>query len=161
MSSCARGIRSLAAEYGIRADGRAYIKAGTANGQTNASAQLPTIKALCGKGIDEVHLIGHEVANDALPKGCAVFVISSDIAVLLEVGSRLTDVDSEIVKLRTKLQKSHAVAEKLRELLSRDGFEENASDVVVSAEKKKLDDAQAATENYQRTLEEFEKLKIV
>ncbi|GAB1312199.1 Valine--tRNA ligase, mitochondrial [Madurella fahalii] len=157
---CARGIRSLAAEYGIRADGRAYVKAATANSQANASAQLPAIKALCGKGIDEVHLIGPEVGKDALPRGCAVFVISSDIAVLLEVGSRITDVDAEIVKLRSKLQKSRTAAEKSRELLSREGFEENASDVVVNVEKKKLEDAQAATENYQRTIEEFEKLKI-
>ncbi|KAK0702911.1 tRNA synthetases class I-domain-containing protein [Apiosordaria backusii] len=142
--SCARGIRSLAADYGIRAERRAHIKAATADSHANASAQLPTIKALCGKGIDQVHLIGQEVAKDALPKGCAVFVISSDIAVLLEVGSRITD----------------AAAEKTRQLLLREGFDESASDVVISAEKKKLVDAQAAAENYQRTIEEFEKLKI-
>ncbi|KAK4185914.1 hypothetical protein QBC35DRAFT_453747 [Podospora australis] len=95
-----------------------------------------------------------------LPKGCAVFIISSDIAVLIEVGPRINDVDAEIAKLRNKLQKSQAGANKLRQLLSRDGFEENASDVVISSEKKKLEDAEAAMENYQRTIEEFEKLKL-
>ncbi|KAK4158676.1 valyl-tRNA synthetase [Cladorrhinum sp. PSN259] len=136
--SCARGIRSLAAVYGIRADGRAYVKASTADSEANANAQLPTIKALCGRGITEVQILGQDVARNALPKGCAVFVISSDIAVLLEVGAKLTDVDTEIVKLGAKLQKIQAAAETLRQLLSREGFEENASDVVISAEKKKL-----------------------
>ncbi|KAK3364257.1 hypothetical protein B0T25DRAFT_576557 [Lasiosphaeria hispida] len=98
------GVSDLAAEYGIRAGGRAYVKPTTADSQANA--QLPTIKALCGKSIGEVNVIGQEAAKDAIPKGCAVFVISSDIAVLLEVGSRTPDVDAELVKLRAKLQKS-------------------------------------------------------
>jgi len=160
LSSCARGLRSLAAEYGIRAGGCAYVKAATAHGQANASARLPTIRALCGKAIDEVHIIGQRATQGTLPKGCAVVVISSDIAVLLEVSSQITDVDAEIRKLRAKQQKSQAAADKLDQLLSREGFEEKASTVAISAEKRKLEDARAAAESYQRTIEQFEKLKV-
>jgi len=156
---CAAGIRSLAADYSIRVDGRAFIKVSTAAGFEKVSAQLQAIKTLSGKGISEVTVLGPDVDETALPRGCAVYVVSADIAVLLQVSTQIKDIDAEIKKIHTKLQKTNITIAKQQELMSREGFEK-VSDVVLTAEKKKLADAQAAKENYERTLAEFNKLKI-
>jgi valyl-tRNA synthetase len=142
---CAGGFRSLAADYNIRSDGCAFIKASTAASLDKVSAQLQTIKTLSGKGISEVTILGPDADEASAPKGCAVYVVSADVAVLLQVS--------------TKLQKTDIVIKKQQELMGREGFEK-VSDVVLTAEKKKLADAEAAKENYERTLAEFSKLKL-
>ena len=157
---CAQGIRSLAAEYGVLTGGRALIRASTESSHAKACAQSQAIKALCGKGIAELEVLDPHVDEDSILRGCAVFVVSSDIMVLLEIGSRLADIDVEIAKVRAKMKKSSDVAAKQRELMAREGFEEKVSDVVKDAERKKLEDAVAAVENYERTIVQFEKLKI-
>jgi valyl-tRNA synthetase len=153
---CAGGLRSLASDYNIRADGQAFIKASTPQALEKVSAQLQAIKTLSGKGVAEVSVLS---ADAETPKGCAVYVISADIAVLLQVSTQIKDIDAEIKKINGKLQKTNVAIAKQQELMSREGFEK-ASDVVVTAEKKKLADALAAKENYERTLEEFSKLKL-
>ena len=86
-------------------------------------------------------------------------MVNAGIVLQLDVASTIKDVDAEIKKIRTKLQKSQAAAKKQQELMSTDGFEK-ASEVVVQQEKKKLNDALAANDNYEKTIAEFEKLKI-
>lgn len=157
---CAGGVRSLAADYNIRADGRAFIKASTPTSLEKANAQLQAIKTLSGKGIAEVSVLGPDTTEEASPKGCAVYVVSADVAVLLQVSTQIKDIDTEIKKITTKLQKTSIAITKQKELMGREGFEK-VSDVVVAAEQKKLADAQSAKENYERTLEEFSKLKVV
>lgn len=156
---CAGGVRSLAADYSIRSDGRAFIKASTAASLEKVSAQLQAIKTLSGKGIAEVSVLGPDADETTTPKGCAVYVVSADVAVLLQVSTQIKDIDAEIKKITTKLQKTNVAITKQQELMSREGFEK-VSDVVLTAEKKKLADAQAAKENYERTLQEFSKLKL-
>jgi valyl-tRNA synthetase len=156
---CAGGIRSLASDYNIRSDGRAFVKASTATSLEKVSAQLQSIKTLSGKGIAEVSVLGPDSDEATLPKGCAVYVVSADVAILLEVSSQIKDIDAEIKKINTKLQKTDMAIKKQQELMGREGFEK-VSDVVLTAEKKKLSDAQAAKENYERTLAEFSKLKL-
>ncbi|KAM7205653.1 tRNA synthetases class I (I, L, M and V) domain containing protein [Rhypophila sp. PSN 637] len=153
---CAGGVRSLASDYNIRGDGQAFIKTSTPASLEKVSAQLSAIKSLCGKGVSEVKVLGPEAE---LPKGCAVYVVAADIAVLLQVGTHITDIDAEIKKITTKIQKTNLAITKQEELIKRDGFEK-ISDVVQEQEKKKLVDANAAKENYEKTLEEFNKLKI-
>jgi valyl-tRNA synthetase len=156
---CAGGFRSLAADYNIRSDGCAFIKASTAASLDKVSAQLQTIKTLSGKGISEVTILGPDADEASAPKGCAVYVVSADVAVLLQVSTQIKDLDAEIKKINTKLQKTDIVIKKQQELMGREGFEK-VSDVVLTAEKKKLADAEAAKENYERTLAEFSKLKL-
>jgi valyl-tRNA synthetase len=147
----------LIAEFNVRSNGRAFIKASTASSQASIEPQAPGIKALSGKAISELKVLGPE---DAAPRGCAVFVISADIVAMVDVAAGITDINAEISKLRKKLQKSQTTIEKQNEVLTREGFEEKVSEVVRSAEKQKLADAEAATENYKRTIEEFEKLSL-
>ena len=156
---CAGGIRSLAADYNIRADGRAFIKTSSAGSLAKVSAQLQNIKTLSGKGIADVSVLGPDADEASSPKGCAVYVVSADVAVLLQVSSQIKDIDAEIKKINTKLQKTKIAITKQQELMGREGFEK-VSDVVLTAEKKKLADAQAAQENFERTLAEFSKLKL-
>ncbi|KAK4682931.1 Valine--tRNA ligase, mitochondrial [Podospora pseudoanserina] len=151
---CASGIRSLAAEYNIR-DGRAFIVASTPAALEKVSAQLNAIKTLSGRSIASTEVI----EESATPKGCAVSVVNAEIVVLLQVSDQITDIAAEIKKITTKLQKTTVAITKQEELINREGFEK-VSDVVVTAEKKKLADAQAAKENYERTLAEFSKLKL-
>ncbi|KAK1782807.1 tRNA synthetases class I-domain-containing protein [Copromyces sp. CBS 386.78] len=153
---CAGGIRSLAADYNIKSDGSAFIKATTEGSLATVNAQIAAIRTLCGKGVKEVTVLG---ADEELPRGCAVYVINAEITVLLQVGGSISDIDAEIKKITTKLQKTDVTIKKQQELLSKDGFEK-VSEAVQESEKQKLADAQAAKENYQRTLEEFSKLKI-
>ncbi|KAK0703065.1 tRNA synthetases class I-domain-containing protein [Lasiosphaeria miniovina] len=156
---CAGGLRSLASDYNIRSDGRAFIKIGTADGLAKVSAQLPAIKTLCGKGIAEVNLLGPDADEASKPSGCAVYVVSADIAVLLQVSGQITDIDAEIKKITTKLQKTNIAIKKQQDLLTGEGVEK-VSDAVLTTERKKLADSKSAKENYEKTLEEFSKLKV-
>jgi valyl-tRNA synthetase len=157
---CVDGIRSLAAEYNIRSEGRAYIKASTAASYSAIESQVPSIKALCKKLLADLIVSGPDAPESLIPKGCAIFVISADVAVMLDVATGISDIDAEITKVHSKLQKSQGVIVKQKELLEREGFTENVSEVARSAEEKRLTDAEAAAENYRRTLEEFEKIKL-
>ncbi|KAH6628675.1 tRNA synthetases class I-domain-containing protein [Chaetomium tenue] len=156
---CAGGLRSLAADYNIRSDGCGFIKTSTAASFEKVSAQLQAIKTLSGKGVADVSVLGPDADEALSPKGCAVYVVSANVAVLLQVSTQIKDIDAEIKKINTKLQKTNIAITKQNELMGREGFEK-VSDVVLTAEKKKLADAQAAKENYERTLAEFGKLKL-
>ncbi|KAK3363671.1 mitochondrial valyl-tRNA synthetase [Lasiosphaeria hispida] len=156
---CAGGIRSLAADYNIKSDGQAFIKASTVESAAKVSAQLTDIKPLSGKSVGNVKVLGPDTDEASLPGGCAVYIVSADIAVLLQVSSQITDIDAEIKKITTKLQKTGIAITKQQELLVREGFEK-VSDVVQAAEKKKLADYEAAKENFKKTLEQFSKLKL-
>lgn len=159
-TQCAQGLRSLLTEFNVRADGRGFIKATTPESAANISQQIQAIKILSGKGLSEVQVVGPDAGEGAIPAGCAVYVLTSDVSILLELGSRLTDIDAEIKKIQGKLQKSQVALKKQEALMAKEGFEEKVSDVVLAAEKKKLADAQAALGNYERTMEEFQKMKI-
>jgi valyl-tRNA synthetase len=156
---CAGGLRSLAADYNIRSDGSGFIKTSTATSFEKVSAQLQAIKTLSGKGVADVSVLSPDADEASSPKGCAVYVVSANVAVLLQVSTQIKDIDAEIKKINTKLQKTNIAITKQNELMGREGFEK-VSDVVLTAEKKKLADAQAAKENYERTLAEFSKLKL-
>jgi valyl-tRNA synthetase len=107
-----------------------------------------------------VQILGPDAPEDAVPKGCAVFVVNHDVVLQVDVASTIKDVDAEIKKIQAKLQKSRATAKKQAEIIGAEGFFEKASEVVAHEEKKKLKDALATAENYEKTIEEFEKLKI-
>jgi valyl-tRNA synthetase len=153
---CTRAIRSLAAEYNIKTGGTAFVKATDEASNASISPQMASIKTLCGKVLADLSLLGPE---DAVPTGCAVFVLTNNIIVLLNVADVISDVDAAIKKLQVKLQKKQVVATKQETLIKRDGFEKS-SEVVQTAEKAKLEEANTAINNYERTIEEFEKLKI-
>lgn len=151
-----RAIRSLAAEYNIKTGGSAFIKATDEASRASIAPQVASIKTLCGKVLADLSLLG---PDDAVPTGCAVFVLTNNLIVLLNVADVISDVDATIKKLHVKLQKKQQVVTKQQELIKREGFSKS-SEVVQATEKTKLDEANTAVNNYERTIEEFEKLKI-
>ncbi|GAW12607.1 hypothetical protein ANO14919_019770 [Xylariales sp. No.14919] len=153
---CTRAIRSLAAEYNIKNGGVAFIKAADEASSASITPQIASIKTLCGKVLAELSLLG---PGDAVPTGCAVFVLTNNILLLLQVADVISDVDVAIKKLQVKLQKKQVVVKKQHDLIGRDGFDKS-SEVVQAAEREKLDEANTAVNNYERTIEEFEKLKL-
>lgn len=157
---CTEGIRSLIAEFNIRSNGKAFVKASTAASYESIEPQTSAIKALSGKAVTDLKIFGPDTPDASLPGGCAIFVVASDIIVMVDVAAGVTDINVEIGKLQKKLEKTQTTIQKQQELMAREGFEENVSDVVLSAEKQKLVDAESATQNYKRTIEEFEKMSL-
>ncbi|KAI0540938.1 tRNA synthetases class I-domain-containing protein [Xylaria digitata] len=153
---CTRAIRSLAAEYNIKTGGVAIIKTSDEASSASIAPQIASIKTLCGKVLADLSLLG---PTDAVPTGCAVFVLTNNIILLLQVADVISDVDAAIKKLQVKLQKKQVVVTKQKDLIARDGFDKS-SEVVQDAERAKLDEANTAVNNYERTIEEFEKLKL-
>ncbi|GAP87644.1 putative valyl-tRNA synthetase [Rosellinia necatrix] len=151
-----RAIRSLAAEYNVKSGGIAFIKAINEASNTNIASQMSSIKTLCGKVLSKLTLLG---PGDAIPTGCAVSVLTNNIIVLLSVADLIPDVEAAVKKLQVKLQKKQALVIKQQELIDRDGFDKS-SEVVQIAERTKLDEANTAVKNYERTIEEFEKLRL-
>ncbi|KAI8950749.1 tRNA synthetases class I-domain-containing protein [Xylaria longipes] len=153
---CTRAVRSLAAEYNIKNGGTAFIKATDEASNASITPQIASIKTLCGKILSDLSLLG---PGDAIPAGCAVFVVTNNIIVLFSVADQIPDVNAAIKKVQGKLQKKQVLVKKQQDLIKRDGFEKS-SEVVQAAEREKLDEANTAVNNYERTIEEFEKLKL-
>lgn len=155
---CAQGIRSLAAEYAVKVDGTAYVKTTTAAAHAKVGAQVAAIKTLAGKAVATVTALG---PGEEPPKGCAVVVVDAEVAVLLDVGPQIAaDVEGEIKKAKGKLAKAEQGVKRQEELMSKEGWGEKVSEAVQAVEAKKLADARAARENYERTLEAFEMLRV-
>ena len=73
---------------------------------------------------------------------------------------KISDVKSEITKLEQKAAKMRQTAARQEQLVAEPGFEEQVSEAVRVTEKKKLEDARAAVQNYERTLEQFRGMQI-
>ncbi|KAI0490756.1 tRNA synthetases class I-domain-containing protein [Xylaria cf. heliscus] len=153
---CTRALRSLAADYNIKTGATAFIKATDAASNASITPQIASIKTLSGKVLSDLSLLGPE---DATPAGCAVFVVTNNIIVFLSVADMISDVDAAIKKVQGKLQKKQLVIKKQHDLINRDGWEKS-SEVVQAAEREKLEEANTAVKNYEKTIEEFEKLKL-
>ncbi|KAI0199050.1 tRNA synthetases class I-domain-containing protein [Astrocystis sublimbata] len=153
---CSGALRSLAAEYSIKTGGIGYIKATDDAANASLTPQIASIKTLAGKVLGELSLLGPDAA---IPAGCAVFVVTNNVIVLMSVAEFIPDVDAAIKKVQGKLQKKQVAVKKQQDLIKRDGFEKS-SDVVQATARAALDEANTAVNNYERTIEEFEKLKL-
>lgn len=97
---CSRGIRSLLAEYAVKSDGVAYIMPLSQTSYDTASAQLPAIKSLSGKTPVNISILPVESAS---PPSCAVFPVSSEANIYLEIKDRIQDAGKEVEKFKAKL----------------------------------------------------------
>jgi len=150
-----KGIRSLTSEYRID-QGFAFVQASDKATHEIAANELQAIRSLAGKGISSIKVLS---PTDANPTGCAVYVVSSAVAVFLEVRGRV-DVNEEISKAKVKMQKAADMAKKQRKVLDAEDFQTKVSEAVQEDERKKLTEALAAQENYERSIQQFEKLKL-
>jgi valyl-tRNA synthetase len=97
--------------------------------------------------------------SDPIPSGSAVYVAGADVAVFLEVKGRI-DLDDEIGKAQTKLKKASEGAAKQSKLLGDETFKAKSSKAVVEGEERKLEEFKAQEKNYEKSLEQFERLKL-
>ncbi|KAG9998312.1 valyl-tRNA synthetase-like protein, partial [Aureobasidium melanogenum] len=151
-----KGVRSLMSEYLIKEDAKAIVQCYDEKTYKTAADEQASIKSLSGKALTNLSIIG---PNDATPTGCAVFAVSSSVAVFLEVAGRV-DIDAEITRAQQKLKKAADGATKQRKILDAEGFADKVSHSVLEAEKTKLQDLMAEQKNYEESIAQFEKLKL-
>ncbi|KAI9662360.1 MAG: valine--tRNA ligase [Bathelium mastoideum] len=153
---CSKGVRSLMAEYSIKDEGKAYVQALDATSYETAKAEVQSIRALSGKGVAQIAVLS---ASQPTPTGCAVFAVSASAAVFLEVKGRV-NIDTEITKAQTKMKKAADGATKQRKILDASDFTDRVSEAVKAAEQQKLEDLLVEQRNYERSIEQFERLKL-
>lgn len=173
---CSKGIRSLIAEYKIeQAKGttsshhltpknsstktsKAFVHASDATTYDTAKSQLQAIKSLSGKSWSTIEILS---PSDPTPTGCAVYAVSTSAAAFLQVtGQASINIDEEISKLQQKMKKASDSASKQKKLMASDEFKTKVSAAVQEEERKKFDEFCALQGNYERTILQFDKLKV-
>jgi valyl-tRNA synthetase len=100
---CTKGIRSLIADYAVKDKAQVYIVPLNKKSYETASAQLSAIKSLSGKIPVDISIIEPERPS---PVGCAVFPVSADANVYIEVKDRIQDARKEAEKFKAKLDEA-------------------------------------------------------
>ncbi|WEW56123.1 valine--tRNA ligase [Emydomyces testavorans] len=153
---CSKGIRSLIAELGIRDDAKVFIHASDDESYRIASRELSSIKALSGKGNMVITILS---STESAPSGCAVFVVSASVVVFLDVRGRIV-LDTEITRAESKLKRTIDAVAKSRQIVDAPDFAQKTSSTVQESERRKLADLLAEQSNYERTITQFEELKL-
>ena len=133
-----------------------FIHASEASAFDTINSEAQAIRALSGKALGSLTIVKPE---GVVPSGCAVVVVSSAVAVFLEVKGRV-NVEEEIAKARSKLDKSADSAARQAKLINAPDFVERASDAVMEVEKEKLAGYLAEQRNFEQTIAQFEKLRL-
>ncbi|KAI3317113.1 valyl-tRNA synthetase [Xylariaceae sp. AK1471] len=105
---CSKGMRSLVADYAVKDKGVTHIAPLNQMSHNTASAQLSAIKSLSGKTPVDISMLK---AGEVSPTGCAVFPVSADANVYLEVKDRIQDAGKEAEKVKAKLDEAMQSAE--------------------------------------------------
>lgn len=143
-------------QYAIKEDGKATVQALTSAAYKIATAETLAIKALAGKGLASISILG---PDSAAPTGCAVYSVGATATVFVEVKGRV-DLDAEIKKGKDKMKKAAEGVEKQRKLLSAPDFESKVSGAVQEVEKGKLAEFEAEMRNRELSIQQFEQLKL-
>ena len=114
------------------------------------------IQALSGKTITSLARLE---TREALPPGCAVFPVSSNTTVYVDVGSHV-DVASLIEKTESKLAKATDSAARQRKLMGAEGWGDKVSDAVKDAEEEKLSVFEAQMKSLASSVEQFKRLTL-
>lgn len=151
----AKGARSILAQYNILKNGTILVQAFTDETKAIIAEQEASILSLV-KGATKLEVLG---ANDAVPSGSVVFVISPEISVYAIVKGHV-DFDAEINKANqkiAKIEKSKASLEK--QTLVKD-YEIKVKQEVRDTNSKKLEGYTAEITGLQAVVETFQKLKL-
>lgn len=100
---CSKGIRSLIPDYAVKDKGVAHIAPLNQMSHDTASAQLCAIKSLSGKTPVDISILK---AGEVSPTACAVFPVSADANVYLEVKVRIQDAGKEAEKVKASLDEA-------------------------------------------------------
>jgi valyl-tRNA synthetase len=155
---CSKGIRSLLADYAVKDEGVAYIVPLNQTSHATVSAQLSAIEALTGKTPVKISILE---AGEINPPDCAVFPVSADANVYLEVKNRIEDPAKEAEKFKAKVDEARreqvdidAIKAELSKVQDKD-----VTDTMQSAERR-MWDVEARLRALQATVTMFQKMKI-
>jgi len=151
----AKGIRSLIAEY-KEDQAKVFIQALNSAAYSTAKSQLSIIKSISGKNWSSIEVIP---SNEPTPTGCAVFAVSSSAAVFLKLQGNF-DVDEEIAKTQVKMKKAGETVARQRKVIEDPEWKEKVSVAVQELENKKLEEAFTMQSNYEKTIEQFQTMKL-
>ncbi len=155
---CSKGIRSLIADYAVKDKGVAHIAPLNQMSHDTASAQLSAIESLSGKTPVDISILK---AGEISPTGCAVFPVSADANVYLEVKDRIQDAGKEAEKVKAKLdeaRKDQDDIDSLKAELSKVQGKD-VSEAMQSAESRKRD-VEARLRALEETVMMFEKMMV-
>ena len=151
-----KGVRSLMAEYAIKDNGLLSIQLFTPTALDTCTSQLPSIRSLSGKGVADIVIIEGKAKK---PAGCVPFAVNASATVFLLVKGRV-DIEKEIEKARKKMERAGEVVRKQRGILADESFRSKVKADLQEREREKLRDAEKEVEEMERSLEEFERLKL-
>jgi valyl-tRNA synthetase len=151
----AKAIRSLLAEYKID-KGKLIVQPLNHSAEGTITEELLSIKSLSGKNWTSIDIISSSAAP---PTGSAVFAVSTDAAVFLKLEGDI-NIDDEIKKAQQKLKKAADGVTKQRKLVEAEDFKEKVSSAVREEEHKKLAEFEAQQRNYEKTIQQFETMKL-
>jgi len=121
-----------------------------------ATAQIPAIRALAGKGATAISVVDGAAAR---PAGSVAFAVSSSAAVFLHVRGRV-DLDAEVVKARARLARAAAAAAKSAKLQADPGYIDKVAAATRDADARRLADQESEVRHLEETIRQFEALKL-
>jgi valyl-tRNA synthetase len=155
LNGCAKGIRSLFAEAGIKENGKAFVQPLNAEARATATAESGAIKSLAGKAISELSLLS---ADDKIPAGCAVYPVSTAVAVFVQLPQESLDADAEIKRTKGKLAKAvDAVRAQEKEISS---LGADVGPEVREKSEARLRDVRNEQKMFEESIARFETLKL-
>ncbi|KAK3938615.1 tRNA synthetases class I-domain-containing protein [Diplogelasinospora grovesii] len=153
---CAKGVRSLMAEYAPKDEAEIFIQAYDAASHKTVSEEKSSIRSLSGKGAIKIEILSPDHAR---PTGCVAFPVSSAVSVFIHVKDRV-NLDEEITKATKKLEKARAAVQKQRKLVSDPAYVEKVAVATQDADKKKLADLESEANGFETTIKQFKQLKL-
>lgn len=155
---CSKGIRSLIADYAVKDKGVAHIAPLNQLSHDTASAQLGAIKSLSGKTPVDISILK---AGEVNPTGYAVFPVSADANVYLEVKDRIQDAGKEAQKIRAKLDKAREDQDDIDSLMAElsKAQDKDVSEAMQSAESRKRD-VEARMRAFEENVTTFKKIMV-
>ncbi|KAJ8097283.1 tRNA synthetases class I-domain-containing protein [Lipomyces tetrasporus] len=153
--SVVKGARSLFSQFNILKGGSIYVQCSSSADKTTIETQTSSISALI-KSYDSIDVI---LANQALPEGTAVLVISKDVTVGVMLKGQV-DADAEIKKAEQKLSKAVQSKAGLEKIMSSKDYAAKAKKEAQEANQLRLETYDAEIETLKSMIENFEKLRV-
>lgn len=132
------------------------IQAHSETALATCNQEVGSIKSLSGKAVQSMVVVGPE---ESRPAGCVAYPVSTSATVFLHVKGRV-DVEAEIVKAQTKLDKAEASIRKQEKILADAGYQAKVSEQVQELERRRLADAKQEALSFQETIRQFERLRL-
>ncbi|KAG9232262.1 tRNA synthetases class I-domain-containing protein [Amylocarpus encephaloides] len=155
---CSKGIRSLIADYAVKDIGAIHIAPLNQFSHDTAYVQLSAIKSLSGKTPVDISILK---AGEVISTDCAVFPVSADVNVYLDISGRVQDTTKEAEKFKANVDEARREQIDIDAIIADLGKvqDKDATDAMQSAESRKRD-VEARLSALQETVIMFEKMKV-